>query len=259
MGRSWRNARRARWRRDARATLAGLLAVQTLGLLACADPGRNDGVGESATSETTSASESTDGTGTGDLTSESTTGDGDTGGPGPGTLATADPTGDGGTSAAATSTTTGTPGSTGGTGADADPNELAWYLDGVEVARADGAEGDPTYLFLPHYGRNVQAYWPAARPGTYGCDEIIADPNLDLSLITSDNGWSNLENLPARWKTLVIADCNVSGTYPDTVDMALTLTRTQGRYTGTYWAQIIGAGERAGEVLDIEGTFDIAY
>jgi hypothetical protein len=142
---------------------------------------------------------------------------------------------------------------------DDDENQLAWVLDGVEIARASGAEADSTYLFLPYFGRNVQATWTSPpAPGTYDCADIIAG-TMQIALITSDNGWANLDDLPAQWDNLNINTCNAAGTIPDTVEMTLTLTTTQGRYTGSYWAQIVGAGPRAGETLVLDGTFDVAY
>ncbi|MFH1437432.1 MAG: hypothetical protein ABIJ56_17130, partial [Pseudomonadota bacterium] len=56
---------------------------------------------------------------------------------------------------------------------------LVWSLNGVEVARATGAEagystGDDVYLFLPYWGRNVQAYFSSYSTlptGTYSCTD----------------------------------------------------------------------------------------
>jgi predicted small lipoprotein YifL len=136
---------------------------------------------------------------------------------------------------------------------------LVWYLDGAEVARSHGAEASATYLFLPTWGRNVQIYFPdsATLPtGTYGCDDYMAGP-VNATLTTTDNTWAGLENLPDRWKTLTIAYCDTSGTYPDTVDMWVRFDETGSHLGGGFGCTIVGGGERAGETLTIEGTFNI--
>jgi len=136
---------------------------------------------------------------------------------------------------------------------------LVWYLDGVEVARSHGAEAGSTYLFLPTWGRNVQVYFPdslSLGTGTYGCDDYMSGP-VTVGLITVDNTWAGLENLPERWKNLNITYCNSTGTYPDSVDMHVTFDETGPHLRGSYGAAVTGAGERAGETLTIEGTFSI--
>ena len=139
-----------------------------------------------------------------------------------------------------------------------DPNELVWRLDGTEVARSSGAEAASTYLFLPHWGRNVQAYWTSTpAPGVYECADMQpAGGDIRVGLITSDNMWANLGGVPERWKTLNITDCNYG---PDTYRIRLELTNTSGRYTGNLHIEVIGAGPRAGEVLELDGVFDIPY
>ena len=136
-----------------------------------------------------------------------------------------------------------------------DPNELVWRIDGAEVARSTGAEAGADYLFLPHWGRNVQAYFTSPpAPGTYGCADMETS-GVRVSLITMDNMWAGLEGVPARWKTLNIPNCAFG---PDTYDVTLSLTETSGRYVGTVHIEVVGAGERAGETLTIDGTFDVA-
>ncbi len=140
-------------------------------------------------------------------------------------------------------------------GAD-DPNVLIWRLDGVEVARSTGAEAGADYLFLPHWGRNVQAYWTSPpAPGTHGCADMTAT-GLRVGLLTVDNSWANLDALPERWKNLNITSCAFT---PDTYTVTLTLDATSGRYRGTLHIEVVGAAERAGETLTVDGTFDIAY
>jgi len=145
------------------------------------------------------------------------------------------------------------------TGEDAgapDPNELVWRLDGAEVARSSGAEAGSDYLFLPHWGRNVQAYFTSPpAPGTYRCADMGAS-GVRVSLITMDNSWAGLDDVPARWQTLNIPGCDFS---PDTYTVTLTLTETAGRYRGTLHIEVAGAAERAGETLTLDGTFDVAY
>jgi len=136
---------------------------------------------------------------------------------------------------------------------------LVWYLNGAEVARAHGAEAGSTYLFLPYWGRNVQVYFPdnlTLEAGTYGCDDYMSGP-VNVSLITVDNTWAGLENLPDRWKNLNIAYCNSTGTYPDSVDMWVRFDETGPHLRGSYGCTVTGAAERAGETLTIEGTFSI--
>jgi hypothetical protein len=136
---------------------------------------------------------------------------------------------------------------------------LVWYLNGAEVARAEGAEASTTYLFLPYWGRNVQVYftgYESIAPGTYGCNFMTGPVNV--SLITSDNSYSHLENLPDRWKSLNIAYCDAAGTYPDAIDMWIRLDEIGSRLRGAYGCTIAGGGERAGETLTIDGTFDVA-
>ncbi|MFW5920229.1 MAG: hypothetical protein ACOCUS_00210 [Polyangiales bacterium] len=158
------------------------------------------------------------------------------------------------------------PGSDGGSGAEDggsmgsdagadDPNELVWRLDGEEVARSTGAEAAADYLFLPHYGRNVQAYWSSPpAPGVYTCAEMGS--GVRVGLLTMDNTWANLDDLPERWKTLNIPNCDYG---PDSYTVTLDLATTADRYTGTLQIEVVGAEERAGEVLTVDGTFDIAY
>ena len=133
---------------------------------------------------------------------------------------------------------------------------LIWRLDGAEVARSYGAEAGPDYLFLPHWGRNVQGYWTSTpAPGTYGCADMTPT-GLRVGLLTVDNSWANLAGLPDRWKNLNITSCAFT---PDTYTVTLTLDATSGRYTGTVHIEVIGAAERAGETLTVDGTFDIAW
>lgn len=217
----------------------------------CTAADDDQGTASGADGEATMTPESTDGSTAGGASAHAT-GTGDTGGE------------------ASTSSTDGSSDSTSATaeddtgrsateGHDDDENQLAWVLDGVEIARASGAEADSTYLFLPTFGRNVQATWASPpAPGTYDCTDIIAG-TIQIALITTDNGWANVDDLPAQWGDLNINTCNAAGTIPDTVEMTLTLTTTQGRYVGSYWAEIVGAGPRAGETLVLEGTFDVAY
>jgi len=148
--------------------------------------------------------------------------------------------------------------------ADEDPDAvLVWTLDGVEVARSFGAEvagGTSAYLFLPYWGRNVQAIlgdYGSLVPGIYDCDDYTTGP-VNVSLITSDNSWAGLEDLPEEWKTLIIAYCDAAGTYPDAIDMWLRLDTVGARLVGQYQATIIGGGPRAGHTLVIDGTFDVA-
>ena len=136
---------------------------------------------------------------------------------------------------------------------------LVWSLDGVEVARSHGAEAGSTYLFLPTWGRNVQVYFTdnlSLEAGTYGCADYMSGP-VNVSLITVDNTWAGLENLPERWKNLNIAYCNSTGTSPDSVDMHVTFDETGSHLRGSYGCTVTGAAERAGETLTLEGTFSI--
>jgi len=136
---------------------------------------------------------------------------------------------------------------------------LVWYLDGAEAARSHGAEASTTYLFLPTWGRNVQVYFPDSLTlptGTYGCDDYMAGP-VNATLTTTDNTWAGLENLPDRWKVLTIAYCDASGTYPDTVDMWVRFDETGAHLRGGFGCTIVGGGERTGETLTLEGTFDV--
>lgn len=149
-------------------------------------------------------------------------------------------------------------GAGGGSGGEADA-VLIWTLNGSEVARAYDAEVSTDYLFLPYWGRNVQAYftgYPSIPTGTYGCGDFSSGP-VNVSLITSDNSWSNLDNLPDRWKNLNIVYCDQAGTYPDSIDMWLRLDEVGARLRGVFQATIVGAAERQGETLVIDGVFDV--
>lgn len=142
-----------------------------------------------------------------------------------------------------------------------------WSLDGTIVNTTTSGEAiytaayDTMFVGLPHYGRNIQiniADASTANRLSYSCadEPITIGP---LSLITSDNGWAELDALPDRWKSLILNGSHCLNPAEDTLSVwELEVTSVDpGHVVGTATIEITGGGPRAGETLRIESAFDL--
>jgi hypothetical protein len=142
-----------------------------------------------------------------------------------------------------------------------------WTLDGDVVNTSTSVEAlytasqDHMFVGIPLNGRNIQlsladvsnrssiSYSCADEPITFG----------PLSLITSDNGWADLDALPARWKGLILNGSHCINPGDDELAMwSLEITTLDpGRVAGSVTIELAGGGPRSGETLHIASEFDV--
>lgn len=150
------------------------------------------------------------------------------------------------------------------------PALTQWRLDGELVARTLDAEAmffeaqDTAYIAMPHFGRNVTVSVTdvTTTPTLHASCDDMSSGQRPLSVITSDNGWSHLDELPMRWKGVILnashcADGTIDGDQLVQWETNLTVL-TRYNVEGTVVVEIRGGGIRAGETLLIESTFDLS-
>lgn len=145
---------------------------------------------------------------------------------------------------------------------------MTWRLDGDLVYEATSHEAgylagqNTVYVYMPHWGRNVQIDITGASDAT-AVDLQCGDDwgTANLSLTTSDNGHSRLDDVPTEWQGLVLNEhhCQNAPSSGDQITRwELTLTHVGAdRVAGSFAMTIDGAQERAGSTLTIAGTFDV--
>ena len=147
------------------------------------------------------------------------------------------------------------------------PAVTVWTLNGEEVARQKTVEGqhqdafDSVFVGLPHSGRNIQISVTdvsSTAPFSVTCDNY-AQYNA-FSFITTDNSWSDLDNLPDRWKGPLFtgAQCTAGADQDRLAEWNMELTTlTARRVVGTVEIEVEGAGPRLGETLRVTSTFGV--
>jgi hypothetical protein len=158
------------------------------------------------------------------------------------------------------------------TGRDAAPDagepdaHMTWKLDGQVVYEATSYEAGHVsggvYVYMPHWGRNVQIdITNASSTGTVdlACGDDWGSANMGLT--TSDNGHSGLDDVPSEWQQLLLNEhhCDSGTTDGDQLTRwQLELSHvSSSRVAGSFAMTIVGAQERAGSTLTIEGQFDV--
>lgn len=146
---------------------------------------------------------------------------------------------------------------------DSDDGEMIWRLDGVEVAHTYGADAvhfpdsDSASLFLPAQGRHdlrvVFNAYSAFLSGYYDCDDFISGIiHVTLSTLFRPG----FENLPLRWKDLIMTYCGMPGEVDD-INMWIDFEEVGTHLQGDFHCTIIGAGIRMGETLTVDAEFDL--
>ena len=148
------------------------------------------------------------------------------------------------------------------------PTWLVWKVNGQTKATHTSHESsywkdrDLGDVLLPKSGRNVMlSVLDVSQGGGFfwSCDD--QNPRGYMSVLTSDNGWSKLDALPAPWKNVTFAsgrDCMPIGGLKDefkTFRFSVSESST-GVLKGDLEIEIVGAGPRRGSTLTIEGKFD---